>query len=309
MKQGGIGQHPGARFPRLELSTIAAIALLGTRAEVTAAQSCSADTITRQVLGEAMREARPTPGGDYSLLATTNSMRFQSAVFQRLIERALDQRPNGGTLVIPYDALWREFLVVAGLGPGEEDKAPIGRRLAFDYQQGIDVTYGPPDRIIKRVKRGPAPLIAANVRLDWPDRPDGLRKFSFVDSLSDPKLHVTNHQVLTFRFLVFSDMIVFDDIEGISGRPLSGLLGTLFKLIGEGDAKFSSFSISTDGLRVLRARAKKLISKTVTATINPDGSARNGVPDGRPDLIEIEARLKQPLEFEYYPYRCSTPPG
>ncbi len=282
--------------------------LLGTRPELTAAQACPGDTITRQALGEAMREALLAPGGPYSLLATTNSVRFQSTVFQRLIERALEQRPKGGTLFIPYDALWWEFLNAAGLGAGEGDKAPIGRRLAFEYHQSIEVTYGPPNGIVKRIKQGPAPLIAANVRLEWPDRPVGLRKFSFEDTLSVPKLKATNHQVMTFRFLVFSDMMVLDDIEGISGRPLSGLLGTIFKIIGEGNAVFARFSISTDGRQVLRTKAKKLITKTVTATINPDGTGQNGVPDGRADLIALEAGLKQPLEFDYYPYRCWPPP-
>ena len=292
----------------LAVSIAVGIALLGTRPEVIAAQSCPGDTITRQALGEAMRGARLAPGGDYSLLATTNSVRFQSAVFQRLIERALEQRPDGGTLFIPYDALWWEFLIAAGLGAGEEDKAPIGRRLAFEHHQSIEVTYGPPHGIVKRIKQGPAPLLAANVRLDWPDQPDGVRKYSFEDTLSVPRLKVTNHQVMTFRFLVFPDMIVLDDIEGISGRPLTGLLGAIFKIIGEGNAVFARFSISTDGLQVLRTKAKKLISKTVTATINPDGTGQNGVPVDRADLMELEARLKQPLAFDYYPYGCWSPP-
>jgi len=75
-------------------------------------------------------------------------------------------------------------------------------------------------------------------------------------------------------------MTVLDEIDGISGRPLSGLLGTIFKLIGEGDAVFSRFSISTDGLQIVRAKAKKLVSRTVTATIGPDGKAQNGCPMG-----------------------------
>lgn len=254
-----------------------------------------------------MREARLADSG-YSLLATTNSVRFQSAVFQHLITGALVTRPRGGTLFIPHDALWKEFLIVAGLGTGDEAKAPIGRRLAFDYHQSIEVTYGPPASIVKRIKRGPAPLIAANIRLEWPDRPDGLRKYSFVDTLSVPQLKVTNHQVETFRFLVFSDnMTMLDDIEGISGRPLSGLLGAIFKVIGEGKTVFARFSLSTDGRQVVRAKATKLVSRTVTATINPDGTGQNGVPDGRMDLIELETRLKQPLEFEYHPYRCWSP--
>lgn len=255
-----------------------------------------------------MHEALFTPGGAYSLLATTNSLRFQSGVFRRLIERALEHRPEGGTLFIPYDALWWEFLIAAGLGAGEEDKAPIGRRLAFEHHQSIEMTYGPPSTIVKRIKEGAAPLLAANVRLWWPDGPDVVHKYSFEDTLSVPRLKVTNHQVMTFRFLVFPNMIVLDDIEGISGRPLTGLLGAIFKIIGEGNAVFARFSISSDGLQILRTKAKKLISKTVTATINPDGTGQNGVPDGRGDLIELEARLKQPLEFDYYPFGCGAPP-
>ena len=67
---------------------------------------------------------------------------------------------------MPHDALWWEFLTAAGLRAGEENRASIGRRLAFDYHQSIEVTYGPPDGIIKRIRSGPAPLIAANVRLE-----------------------------------------------------------------------------------------------------------------------------------------------
>ena len=290
------------------IALVATIALLGIGPEGTAAPSCPGDTITRQVLRDAMGAARLAPGGEYSILATTNSVRFQSAVLHNLIQRALIRRPAGGTLFVPHDAVWLEFLIAAGLRAGEEDQAPIGRRLAFDWHQSIEVTYGPPLGIVKTIKSGATPLIAANVRLEWPDRPDGLRQFSFTDTSSVPQLKVTNHQVQTFRFLVFKDMTVIDDIQGISGRPLTGLLGAIFKLIGEGNVVFARFSISSDGRQVLRTKAKKLVSKTVTGTINPDGSGQNGLPEGRTDLIELEARLKQPLEFEYYPYRCWPAP-
>ena len=255
-----------------------------------------------------MGEALVAPGGAYSILATTNAVRFQSAVFQHLIERALENRPSGGTLVIPYDVIWWEFLNAAGLGEGEGDKAPIGWRLAYEYQQSIELLYGPQASIVKKVKHGPAPLLAANVRLSWPDRPDERRTFSFDDTLAVPKIRATNHQLMTFRFLVFSDMVVLDDIEGISGRPLSGVLGALFKIIGEGNAVFARFGISTDGRQVMRTKASKLISKTVTATIDRDGSGHNGVPVDRTDMVVIETRLKQPLELEYFPYRCWSSP-
>jgi hypothetical protein len=289
---------------RGRLSVAAGIALLGALPRSLTAQSCPRDTTTTPALRDAMHAALLTPGGAYSILATTNSVRFQSAVFQRLIERALEERPGGGTLFIPYDALWWEFLGAAGLSAGDSGKAPIGRRLAYEYHQDIEVVYGPPDHVIKRVKDGPTPLIAANVRLAWPDRPDKVRKFSFEDTLSVPRLKATNHQVMTFRFLVFSDMIVLDDIEGISGRPLNGVLGAIFKVIGEGNAVYARYSVSTDGRQVMRTKATKVISKTVTATINADGTGQSGVPEGRTDMLAMEARLEQPLDLEYYPYRC-----
>ena len=93
-----------------------------------------------------MHEALLAPGGAYSILATTNSMRFQSAVFQRLIERALAARPDGGILFIPYDVHWWEYLKAAGLGEDDSLKAPIGRRLAYEYHQDVELLYGPRQR-------------------------------------------------------------------------------------------------------------------------------------------------------------------
>ena len=49
-----------------------------------------------------------------------------------------------------------------------------------------------------------------------------------------PKLKVTNRQEITYRLLVFGEMVVYDEIDGTFGRPLSGVLGALFKVIGDG---------------------------------------------------------------------------
>jgi glycosyltransferase involved in cell wall biosynthesis len=78
---------------------------------------------------------------------------------------------------------------------------------------------------------------------------------------------------------------------------------SLPEVIGEGNAVFARFAISSDGRQVLRTKAKKVVSKTVTATINPDGTGQSGVPADRTDMRAIEARLEQPLELEYFPYR------
>ncbi|MFQ5700139.1 MAG: hypothetical protein ACE5IL_17895, partial [Myxococcota bacterium] len=92
--------------------------------------------------------------------------------------------------------------------------------------------------------------------------------------------------------------------EGLSGRPVSGLLGLLFDIIGEGSLKESRIAISKDGLQILRGRSQKIFSLRLTATIYPDGRSIKGIPEDRPDLREIETRLKVPLKIEYLPYEC-----
>ena len=285
---------------------IAAALWCGFHPATAAAQACAVDTVSQADLRAAMLEARRPPNDVYDLLATTNTTRFQSTYFQVLIRQAQRRRPYGGTLFIPHDYVWWEFLSIAGLAPTEGEKAPLNRRWAVSVHQGIHILFAPPDSLIRTVKDGRMPeIMAADVRLSWPDQPSERNKFSFVDTLSVPKLKVTNHQEIRFRFLVFDDMIMYDQIKGLSGRPLTGLLGALFKVLGEGSVKYSRSSISTDGLEVVRARAKKIFAKTATATINPDGQAEKGIPSGRDDLAEIEARLKQSFEFEYYADRCS----
>ena len=264
------------------------------------AQSCSADTVSHEELGEALRFAARSHR-DYDIQATTNTTRLLSAVYLRLARRALNEDRDGGVLFIPADRLFSEYLNVAGLDG--EDEAPEAQRLAYQYDQGVHIDYHG-DSIISEIKKGSLPILALNVRAAWPDRPDGIRKYSFVDSLSVPKLKVTNHQVITYRLLDFGDMVAYDKIEGLTGRPLSGLLGALFSVIGEGGVKYSRFILSEDGLQIVRARAKKIFFKTATVTIQPNGHAEKDLPPDRPDLEEIEERLKQDLDIEYYPYRC-----
>jgi hypothetical protein len=292
-------------MPSLALAMVTAVTLLAVRSEASVAQACVRDTVSAERLGEAMRAALRAPGGAYDLLATTNSMRFQAAVFESLLRRGLADHPAGGVLVIPYDILWSEYLSVADLTASDSNRAPIGRLRAFEYHQSIELDYGPVASLIRRIGDGrPVPVLAANVRFDWPDRADGKRAFSFTDTLSDPKIQATNHQVMTFRFLVFDDMTALEEIEGISGRPLSGFLATIFKVIGEGRAVFARFSISADGHQVLHTKASKIISKTVTTTIGPDGVANSKILEARTDLAATAARLEQSPELEYYPYRC-----
>ena len=125
--------------------------------------------------------------------------------------------------------------------------------------------------------------------------------------MSTPKLKDTAHREITYRLLELEDMIVLDQVKGLSGRPTSGLLGALFAVIGEGSLKHSRIAVSDDGLQVARARAKRVFSVSTTATIQPDGRGTKGIPPERPDLAVLEAKLKRSLKIEYVPYAWCQP--
>ncbi len=285
-------------------AVVLALALVLTSASAAPAQACTRDTVTAPQLADAMDAALRSSRVPYDIRTTTNSTRFETAYLRILVERGLAAHPDGGILVIPYDVLWFDYLRAAGLAPADSALAPVGRLLGYQFHQGVEVVFGPVRSIVRSVGGGGRePLIAADVKYAWPDRPDGHRKFSYEDTLSVPKLQATQHQVLTFRLLVFDDMIAVEEIHGISGRPLTGFLAALFKLLGEGNADFARIAITSDGQQVVRTRATKLFSKTVTGVIGPDGHVGR-VPRDRPDMTAIEARLDRPLHLEYEPYRC-----
>ena len=62
----------------------------------------------------------------------------------------------------------------------------------------------------------------------------------------------------------------------------------------------SRITVAKDGIQVARTRVEKAYMKMmITVTIYPDGTLERDVPDGRPDLLELEQRLKQPMEMDY----------
>ena len=264
------------------------------------APACAVDTIPRAELAAQMRTAALSYG-EYDLLATPNWTRFQSALYLQLVRHAMERNPLGGVLFISPDYLFWEFLSLAGVV--DPSKAPGHLLWALHLDQGTHLEYRP-DGIVRSVTKGTHPTLAMNVRTAWPDRPDGTDKFSFLDTLSVPKLRVTNRQEITYRLLVFGDLVTIDEIDGTSGRPLSGVLGALFRVIGEGHLVYYRSVLADGGLQVVRAKAKKIFSKATTITIYPDGRAEHGVPPDRADLAATEELLKQDREIEYHPFRC-----
>ena len=232
------------------------------------------------------------PCRGYDLTATANAARMHAEAFLRLIREARALDPGGRPLRIGHAEWHQACLRRMGLEP---QAAPIFVRLAFENQQDTVIDYrggaGAP-------AAGRQPLVAAEVRTSWAEGSGRPKSYSYVDTLASPQLRVTNQRVLTYRLLDFGDMVVFADVRGLRGRPITGFLGALFNVIGEVSVVESRMAFAADGTQVARGRGKKgFIDMTQTVTVHPDGRAQKGLPPGRPDLVALEQRLKRPIDL------------
>jgi hypothetical protein len=238
----------------------------------------------------------------YDRLATTNGGRLQSDVLLRLARAAHERAPDGPPLLVRHDDWFRALLEVTGV---PADRAPLYARLAHQYHQDVVADYGA-GRVLREVVKGRTPRLALNVTISWPEGPGVPDEYSYEDTTSTPHVEVTDHRVIRYRLLDFGDMIAFDEMEGISGRPTTGALGVLFKVIGKGRVVEYRQAVAPNGVLVSRGRAKKgFFDVATTLTVQPDGRAEKGTPED-PALRAIEQQLMQPIEIRYWPWGSAS---
>lgn len=285
----------GERRRLLRLRAVTVAALLAVPIAVRAAAPAGVRVVSQQEIAEAMAESR-----GFDLLATTNGPRLQSEVLLRLVRRAEGADPLRTPLFIGHREWFQAYLGRTGL---TADKAPLFVRLPDQNGQDMIVDYRR-EKVLEGAP-SPAPRQALNVCIWWPRTAGAPGSYSYEDTQSTPRLKVTNDRVITYRLLDYGDLTVFHDVDGLRGRPTTGVLGVLFQVIGEGHVVESRMALAADGLQVSRARARKLmIEVATTVTVHPDGRTEKDVPPGRTDLAAIEARLKRPLDVEHPPLEC-----
>jgi len=239
----------------------------------------------------AMRESR-----GYDLTATANGARLQAEVVFRLVRAARAQDPDGAPLFLSYRDWYVACLDRVQL---THEQAPLYARLAYENRQDSLLDYRT-DHVVARVVKGPEPLVAVNVTTGWTA---GRSRYSYEDELASPRLRVVCERLLRYRLLDFGDFYLFDQVEGLRGRPTSGVLGALFDVIGEVAVVQSRMAVAADGTLVTRGVGRKaFLSIAATATVTPEGKGDKGVPPDRPDLAALEERLSQPLELVYVPW-------
>ena len=236
----------------------------------------------------------------YNLQATTNGPRFQTEVLLRLAAEAEARDPQRRPLFIGHREWFEAYLRRTGL---TADKAPLFVRLAAQHAQDTIVDYRREKVLSGAVDVNP-PRRALNVCIWWPKGDKAPGSYSYEDLLSTPQLKVTNERVITYRLLDLGDMVVFNEITGLRGRPTTGILGVLFQLIGEGSVVESRIAVAPDGQQITRARARKLFEVATTVTVQPSGHTDKDIPPQRPDLTAIDARLRQPLKYRHPSMAC-----
>ena len=231
----------------------------------------------------------------YDRLATANGARLQADVLLRLARSAREKRPDGPPLLVRHDDWFQALLQVTGI---TAERAPLYTRLAWQNEQDILMEYRP-SRVIGEVVQGPPPRLALGVTISWPAAPGAPSEYSYEDTLSTPHLKVTNKRVITYRLLDFTDVVVFDQMEGLTGRPTTGALGVLFSVLGEGRIVEYRMAVTPDGAQISRGRAKKAFFEVATTlTVRPDGRTEKGVPSDATSRA-LEQRLSAPLEIRY----------
>ncbi len=276
----------------LRAGTVALSILAAARAPAQGAPPAGHERVPREAIAAAMRAEQ-----DFDRRATTNQSRLQTRVLLRLAGEKDPARPDGPLLFIDFEDWFQAYLEAVGLGP---DEAPLSVRLSYEHQYDILVDARP-GMVVERVRGGPYPSQALNVR--WRSR-RGTPRYSYRDPLSQPVLQMTFEHSVSYRLIEVGGVVVLDEIEGVSGRPVTGPLSLLFRVIGQAHAVWSRSTLSRDGWQVVVGKGRKgPFARTATVTIQPNGRVERDVPAGRADLAELERRLLQPIDVAYRPWR------
>lgn len=296
---GGGTMAGGLAWAKIMMVLSALVALvLGSPLTTPAAQTCGEPyRVSRQEIYQAM-----SAHGPYSLTSTTTSMLFGSEALLALVRRRQREAPESTQFLLSHDDWFAAHLATAKV-PYAQMSASA--RAGFEHRQDVLVDYGPP--VVEQVVEGPTPITSLDVTMFSPDTGSAPAEFNYRDTLSVPKVDVFNHRVVRFKMLEYDGMLVFDRVTGISVRPI-GFLSALFAVLGKPDLKETRVAVSADHWQVVRGRVKVFpgISKTGTATIEPDGRGHEGVPPGRADLGALRERLRQPIELRYGPPSCQA---
>lgn len=252
-------------------------------------ERCGVQVVPGDEIEAAVRARR-----GYDVTAAPNEGRFLAELLLDLAADYRERRPDGPPLLIRQQEFFPAFLRATGLSAGD---APPNFRKAKRFGQRIVVEYRG-NRVVERVKEGPTPRQAVAVRAAWPDSGSLPSAYTYEDTASEPDVRVREEHDIHYRLLEFVAVVAYDEMEGVSGRPISGPLGALFDVIGMARIRESRFAVAGDA-QVTFTRVRKVVSHDAVATVTADGRARQGIPEDRPGLERLRELVTRDFEIEY----------
>jgi hypothetical protein len=260
------------------------------------AQTCERPyRVPRATILQAMRDHGP-----YSLTSTTTSMLFGARALLTIVRQRQREAPDETQFLIHHDDWFAAHLETAGVPYAQMSESA---RAGFEHRQDVLVDYGP--QVVAEVEEGPTPRTSLDITMFLADSSGKAAEFGYKDTLTVPKVDVFNQRVVRTKMLEYDDMLLFDQVSGVSVRPL-GFLSALFTVVGKPDLKETRLATSGDYWQVVRGRVNVMlgISKTGTATIEPGGRGHEGVPRDRPDLVALAKQVRRPLDVRYGQPSC-----
>jgi hypothetical protein len=226
-------------------------------------------------------------------------MIFGSEALLAIVRRRQREAPGATQFVIDHEDWFKAHQETAAV---DYSRMSESARTAYEHRQDVLVDYGP--QVVQAVEEGAVPRTALDITLFSSDTA-GPSEFGYKDTLSVPKVDVYNTRAVRFRMLEYDSLLRFDEITGISVKPL-GFLSAVFALVGRPDLKETRLAVAKDYWQVVRGRVNVMlgISKSGTATIEPDGRGHENVPRGRADLAALAKQLAQPLDVRYGSPSC-----
>jgi hypothetical protein len=271
-----------------QLARVAAMVLLAVASPLRAQEIVH--VVPREEIVRAMKVQKDL---GYNVCATANGARFNAGL---ILDVARNRHEPRQPFLLAHDDYYAAFVDVAGCNP-----VPAFIQIAHDRHE--DQFVDPrPKQVITSLKGVTEPF-AVNVVTGWLGAP---ASYSYEDHGGTPALRVTHSRVTSYRLADFGGMILFDDIHGIYGRALDGLLGVIFKVVGDAQAVRSYIAFAADGTQVTRSTGHKgFITISPFATVDKQGRGEKDVPD-RKDLQALKARILKTVDevrIHYAPIR------
>ena len=195
-------------MPILSLAPLA-VALQAALHPLPPLSACPAPSrVSRQEILDAMRQHGP-----YSLLSTTTSALFGAQALLAIVHRRLREHPDTTQLLIDHADWFAAHLAAAGVGYAEMSETA---RAAYEHRQDALVSFTP--SVVREMVTGPAPRLALDITLFWPDTGQAPDEFSYRDTLAEPRIEIHDARVVRFALLEYALSAVTESGR-FRGRP------------------------------------------------------------------------------------------